>query len=526
MKKMLLIASYGGSGSTYLANRLHDLVSDEFDIFHTHTIPQDGKVGIPVFNRLTGHNEGPVSRYIGLPAGSRIVIIYRSPAEAYLSRCSYKHFLHIWSDTPRIRELFPEPPTREQFLEKWSEFRASQNDILGMSEYLHIWKEYARSSEYDLTFVKYEDLRQNGPALLEFLGLEEATEDPFSGFDPVSRDIPENVSVIFEGLQATLDDWPAMETFPASTPPALEPPERACRKMERRNTYFTITGIGAGASDVVARMSMCYDVVTSVLNAGFILPDYRNYHSPELDFFALYGIKDAFSQNDDVATDNLNTVELTFSDFVFQALFDKDFFQDNTFYKIKADIYENDFRLFYIRKAFQIERKFMDALSYTPSGSIFSDQDGVVKVTIHLRRNDICGHLFEAAGLDAPQGMESRELLTLQRAIKALESTVPAGSRVEAFVSSDGFEKLKKRHAEQYEVLEACRELEDDLLADPASDSLKVTIIDRVIGTDTAATITTLDAMYQSDIVVTASSSFPNVVSFLGKTRILNGLTA
>ena len=527
-KPVVVIASYGGSGSTFLFEAVKQARPNAL-VFHTPAAPADGLLGIPVFNRVTGHAEGPFSKDIEMLKNALVVVVYRDPASAYASRARYKHFLHLWSDTKRLDVLFGSPPDQEQFAAAWRVAEERKEDLFGLLEYLKLWHAYAALGKHRIAFAKYEDLARNWEKLSSFLGMKDAEKVTAGGFAPRSREVRPKIRKIFELVQAELDGWPSFERFGQGLQDWSS--SLPLSSVGLRGGAFTVIGLEAGAPDSILRMGLAFDAVTSVFDIPFIPPKVRNYHSPEVDFFKLFGISGGSGFGSglrDIAAFG-RTVRISLSEFIFRALHEKGSFQQETLYEVEADLYEQQFmkKTYPFPAVFNFRRTFLSHLAYDRTEAVFPE-NGSARVVLHLRRSDISGTaVFE--GLtegEAParlrNGILLRPLLSKARAVQELERILPAGKAVEVVVAGDGFAEIRRRFSGYPAVEARIRSLEAEMEAPIASDKLTFTGERLLIGKDPRNTVLTLDAMASADMVVSASSTFPNVICKLGKVKLVH----
>lgn len=522
-----LIASYGGSGSTFLAKALKSIASSHYAFDHVHSVPANNFLGIPIFNRLTQHSEGPFSKEVELPKSSKVILIYRDPAEAYLSRCSFKHFLHIWSETDRIEQVFgDEDITKEAFNRAWRIHEREGRDILDLKRFIALWRDYAQRHRHDICFVRYEQLAEAWPQLLDFLKISEKDASAIQGFAPSSRMVPSDVAQMFSAFRAEMASWPPIEIFNQAdadgpVPTALGP----VQPLRLENTVFSANSLGAGASDALARFSLVQDIVKTWFDTDVRLPPYRNYHSPEIDFFELFGVNDlVMARSDDDPP--REQVPLTVRQLIFHLLYDSSFFRDDVEYLIQPDLYPNAAEVQKLAWWRGIDRAFLDKIRYTPKNRIFNETFDSVKVVAHLRRQDICGEVL-FAGLNTGEvpesvmgSIQSRPLLTVADSVHALEARYPKGTKVQLVIASDGVARVRQQLGRFPVMKERLDTIEAELCSSPESSDIVIELVDRIIGTGPDETIRTLDAMYTADLVLTASSSFPNLVCRAGKTEL------
>ena len=89
-------------------------------------------------------------------------------------------------------------------------------------------------------------------------------------------------------------------------------------------------------------------------------------------------------------------------------------------------------------------------------------------------------------------------------------------------VAGDGFAEIRRRFSGYPAVEARIRSLEAEMEAPIASDKLTFTGERLLIGKDPRNTVLTLDAMASADMVVSASSTFPNVICKLGKVKLVH----
>jgi hypothetical protein len=520
-----IVASYGGSGSTFLRNLLAQHLPG-WRLFHSHAIPTTDTLGIPVFNQLTGGGEGPFSRSIPLQPDAKIVVIYRDPAAAYLSRCSFKHFLHIWSGTARLKAIMGDEVSPAVFQAQWKVHKEAGRDILDMAGFLAAWRRYAALGHHDIAFVRYEAFAEAWPQLAVFLGIEATDGEAAAGFRPVGRSVDPHTAAMFADLSADVAARPAFEAFRREGEGETPPPTRPA--FDVTGSCFTVDGLTAGAADSIDRLAVAVNVITSVLGIPFLVTSYRNYHAPDIDFFDIFGLYDAFQKLEPENVENLDQVSLTMTDAIFYMLYDCSFFKPSTFYKIKADVYPNNYRVNYINRYYNIKRSFYDSLTFKPKEKIFPDDPAALKVVVHLRRGDISGDaLFD--GIDEStipektrQGIHRRKLLTIERAVAELETLDPLPSRIDLVIASDGVARLKHRFARNEPVMRNIARLEADLTEGVAqSDHIEIRVVERLIGTDGESTMRTLSAMHDADAIVSSASAFPRLMARIGGAKLV-----
>lgn len=531
MKKLCLIASYGGSGSTYLTHLIQNKFP-EYNCYHTHSLPEidANRIGVPIFNKFTKHHvEGPFSRDFDLPKTSKIVFIYRNPSEAYLSRCCFKQFVHIWSETDYFYSVVGEEPSEEKFIKEWEVKLSKKEDILNLSNYFSAWQCFAEKQIYDVAFVKYEELDKAWPKLFEFLGGKDEDFEPLIDFVPARRATPEPISEIYCDLNKIMKALPYIQTFKMQdTPLEWSKPDFKARKR-LLNFSVTIASVDAGVSDAISRIGLAYDVIKTVFDVDVSIESYSNYHSEEIDFFEFFGIKNAFTIVEPVeegTSDTIRTKSLRLSDFIYYALHNLDFFKENEHYRIVPDVYQNDVRLGVFRSYLGLNESFFNKLSYTPTAHYFPYQSSSKKVVIHLRRSDICGNQLREAEPELPEKMldriQSRRVLLLAEALREVAARYERVSSVDIIVLSDGLAELHERFKDFPRVIAKLSEMEKELMSDPKdSCSENMTIVKRFIGKDKSATLASFDCMNEADLVITASSSFPTLISKINGVRVV-----
>jgi hypothetical protein len=297
-------------------------------------------------------------------------------------------------------------------------------------------------------------------------------------------------------------------------------------KIPLRGSIFVPARIGAGAGDALARAALVHDVVTSAFDTAFCLPDYRNYHSPELDFLEILGLRAAFSDRETQSSPSPE-VQLDLTTLVQRAVGDGPPLLDGHRYIVSVSASEKNIDLTRFRARFDLRRNFFSKVRYTPSRQVFDDRPGVVKAVLHLRRNDICGAALFAgtAGEAVPEkvryGIQSLPLLTVAEAMHLLEAELAPGTPVDVVLASDGFGNFAHRFRAYPAVLERLERLEEELRAPPVSDVLQVRLVARLIGRDADVTRHTLDAMHAADVIVTSRPAFPRLVARSGRTRLI-----
>jgi len=526
-KRLCIVASYGGSGSTFLAEKIAALPRKPYAQQHVHGVPSENFLGIPVFNPYTDSAEGAFSQTIECPRDAKIILIYRDPSSAYMSRASHQHFLNIWSDTDIADKVFQsnEKDAKRYFKEK-KEWEARGEDIFHYAEYMRRWRDYAEAGLHDICFVKYEHLDEAWNGLLEFLEVDPSTVDPLTEFKAKAREIPEHVAPLHADLKAQMATYPNLEVFKGN-PETLAARQSRTYPRKLNGTRFACLPVGAGANDALSRIGLVHDVVTAFYDAPFALVDYKNYHAPETDFFKVYNLEDGFER---IAKDDLDAdaVEMPLSELVYKLMFDDSELDSGKQILIKPDIYPGDKRVRRLMRYMEFDKMaFLKKARYVASEDVFNPSSDAAKVVFHLRRQDICGNeLLDDAMRDAIpphslKGIHYRKLLTIKRAVEETEGLYPEGTKVDLVITSDGMERVKKQLGRFDGILERAAKLDAELLEEPVSDKLEINLVRRIIGTGTEETRQSLDAMYQADRVLTASSNYPKLICQIGGAEFL-----
>jgi len=426
MKPLCLIASYGGSGSTFLTSALQSVAASRYDFAHVHGAPTSEFLGIPVFNRLTLGSEGPFSKDRELPRDSKVILIYRDPAEAYLSRCSFKHFLHIWSETDYLAEVFGCMEVSERIFNKlWQKHKLEDRDILDLNQFIDLWRAYAGNNRHDICFVRYERLAEAWSELLDFLKIEETGPSVMEGFAPRPRKVPEETAIIFASLRAKINAWPPIEVFPMEdgSAQAISHPIQVF-PITLRDTVFTIEAPKAGANDSIERISVIADIVKTHFGSDVRLMNYQNYHSREVDFLGLFGLRDmVVTAQPDLP--QWNQVKITTRELIFHLLYDRSFFRDGMEYLIQPVMSSGSWEVQRLSRSCGLVRAFLGKLRYTPQSIMFPDDVSAVKVVAHLRRQDICGGiLFEGPEADEFPEKMRRGVQTRSKPLKSASQQV------------------------------------------------------------------------------------------------------
>ncbi|RDV26570.1 hypothetical protein DXV75_06130 [Alteromonas aestuariivivens] len=240
--------------------------TSQYEFIHSHTIPVRGKVGLPVFNRFTGHNEGPFSKYFSLPESTKIVIIYRDPAKAYKSRCSLKHYCHIWSETEKFeKELGPgfdidNKESRKKFNDLWNDKKSVNQDVLDLMRFMQIWQEFANESPYEIAFVEYESLHQCSAEICEFLGIKNLD---FSGFKISDRSVDETLLKVFP-ITSPFSNLAPFKSFPAKI---NLPSDYAVLNLQVKAIIFVCD------SSVHLRLQELMELFSMIINVRFFVQE-------------------------------------------------------------------------------------------------------------------------------------------------------------------------------------------------------------------------------------------------------------
>jgi hypothetical protein len=293
---------------------------------------------------------------------------------------------------------------------------------------------------------------------------------------------------------------------------------------------FTCENIGGEANDAIKRIGLVHDIMSHYAkDVAFVLPDYLNYHCPGLDFLDLFGIRD-FPHHTEPSRYS-RRIEMRSSELLEDIWNHRLNVQPGVLYVVKPDIQHGPKNRNKLIDALierdGFEETFRTKLRYLPKSNPFSLQPDSWKITLHMRRNDICGgFLFEDISTKNPVPscpLVSRPLMHISEATSLIEEVVPPASRVEVFIASDGVERLRTIYRHHPDVIAQLDLLDEELHQAPQSPHLDITVVGRQIGTDPDTTRKTLDAMYHSDFVISKSSGFPGLFRGFGNFDVLNG---
>ena len=398
---------------------------------------------------------------------------------------------------------------------------------MGLGEFLSRWRTYAFSGRHEVCFVKYENFHENWDNICQFLEIPADSAPSIEGFAPRNTGVDKQIAEIFASTRNEIAKWPSFEYFPQhdnqTTDIVRADPSQ---QVTVDQSTFTPTNLNAGAADAIARIGLIYDVLSSFTTMKFLLPTYNNYHSPDLDFFELFGLYQQFeTEPNHVKPYYCKDVSLT--EVVYNLLYDDTRLQNQYHYRVKADLYENDPKIQWLKAYRPMKISFLRRLSYTPRENIFDRDSDRRLAVLHLRREDICGrYLFQGVDLTLipehlKRGVQHRSVLTLENAVRRLERELPYGAKVDLVITSDGFGRIRSTFQKYPSVQQNIDRMEQEIFSAVGSDKLHVTSIRRIIGSDTKSTIATLDAMHQADIIVSSSSSFPRLPCITGGAKFL-----
>jgi hypothetical protein len=524
--KKIIVASYGGSGSTFITKKVKELVPDAH-VYHTHATPSNSKLlGIPTLNTHTGHAEGPLSNWRSIGGDDKVIIICRNPAEAYMSRACYKHFSHIWFGHSYYKVVMGEGAQKnyqegqEHFNKIWPSYITSNKDILNLRLYLEEWWDFCLQNKPNVIFLKYEDLNDNINTLLEFLSIN--TTDTQHGFTPIKREIPNKIEGLFKETTDFYNNLPSCKIFFDENSVFLPP----ILSNEHVNSTFTIVGGDSGFGDFFARYEIVYDFVKNATNLNFYHTNYINYHSSEIDMFSYLDF-DKNEVDSKEKAKGLEDLEIDFTDFLSGFLSRKDFLKNDINYIIRANCYKNDNKLnFYcsfIKNLFAIN--LVPKIKLAPLDDRFFTSNSSLKVVFHLRRSDIIyNEISEVVPQEKLEGFHARELLDINTAINFLKKTPEFKSInckcIEVVITSDGVDGARERFKNDSKVQNSLDRIEEAL--HPNEKHLEEFYFHKsIIGKGVCSTKQTIAAMLEADIIITKSSCFPNLYSRLGKARLI-----
>ena len=518
MKERLIIASYGGSGSTYLAHEIN--TTGRYLVSHTHACPspENKGLGVPVFNRYTGGAEGPFSEFCFLPDNVKVIIVVRTPSEAYDSRAGFKHFCHLWSESSYFNEILGGEFERLEDAESiftgiWKLFLDQRKDIMNLSGWLDAWFNYSKMSNHDIYFLKYEDIGEKENDLENFLNVRLNLSD----FEPSKRKVKPLTAEIFckQDIEYSVKKSKTLSNSSNSTC------DRQIYKPNIQNVDFRIKGMKAGAGDAIGRLGKIFSCIKFLFNAKVSIEPYVNYHCKDLDFLESYGVKDIL---DDI--DSVDCKPLSIRAFAFNSLFKKDFFVSERKVTYEIDLTDQS-EMKYLDKLireFNIPKNFLELLTYHPSqcsNNYFSDDS--FKVVAHFRRNDILGRIFSPEIEKGPigkYGLHSRKLVDWDDLDRTISDLNISARNIEVILISDGVSKQTLLASEKEGVKQKIDEILNSLHFGTPSNS-NINVVDRIIGNEAPNTLRSLDAMFYADLVVSGSSIFPNIICHIGKTKLI-----
>lgn len=521
--KKILVASYGGSGSTFLRNTIAGHTGKGTEVLHSHAAPTTF-LGIPVFNRFTGQGEGPLSREIELSRESKIIYIFRDPAQAIASRGSYKHFMHLWSETEYATRVFGHAtPSEEAFMSAWNRAKRESRDIFGLFDHFSLWKNYASLGKHDIAFVKYEALGEHWESLVDWLDLNRDVR--LLGFVPKKRLVTDGEKERCQELATALDQEASLAIYGKSAAPAERDISVPPSQGAVANRSFRVIAPHAGAADAFERIGIAYEVIASSFADQVELERYQNYHSPETDFFSLFSVGElprvSVVSSKGLSSDAVE--KLTASELIFWLLFQPSFFNRGKAFEVTALTYRSDPAVRHFRRWFRLTESFSGAIQYRPSSDPFEGARGL-RVVAHLRRGDVAANrrkpltkmmlgIIRGRKSSRLWGSRKRPLLNLKAVVEELETLLPAGAACSIIVASDGHAvRLHRRRFGRGIVLPA-RKLDRQLLEAPQSEKLIVDFLGAYVGNSKQATVRTLDAFHSADLIFTMSSSFPRLVT-------------
>lgn len=523
----MIVASYGGSGSTFLVSELNKVLPRGTRVWHVHAAPLDF-LGVPVFNRFTGHSEGPFSRHHELPLDVKVIFIYRDPARAMRSRGCFQHFMHLWSETDEVSRLFEsEAPSAERFRIEWKRLKGRGDDVFRLERFFQLWESYASKRRHEIAFLKYEELDLHWGDLLTWLGL---PLTPLKGFEASKRDVSVVDMEIYRSLQDRQAKRPGLELV---SPDRTRRDEQSVVRRplgESPKTVFRVLPPRAGAADAFSRIGLAYDVLRTLTDSEIQLSAYANYHSPNTDFLALFNVSEVpglelLGNQDRVEP----TLQLSTSELIYWLLLDPNELQRGGIVEVEANEYPGSRIAQNFQRWFPFSGKFAEQLTFTPSSNPFVDFPGVNAV-IHLRRGDISvdaitkarsplARLWQRPAFERGGGSHARPLLRVDSAVKDLKKRVPRGTVVNVVIVSDGFERQKQKYRAHPSVLRRIKHLEKELRCLPTYPGISLNYIGSVVGDRDDNTVKTLDAMFFADLIYTSSSSFVSLITNLREWR-------
>lgn len=291
-------------------------------------------------------------------------------------------------------------------------------------------------------------------------------------------------------------------------------------------SVFSVVPPKAGASDALGRIALAYNVVTTYCDIRFEHEAYKNYHAADFDFNAALGFSTAFPAVSDGALRG-DIRSLPLSDVVKGLLAGECPLCDGARYRIIADMYGSDPTIRELRLTLGLTETFFSHLDYTPQSRAFRS-GARMKVVFHLRRQDIAGRgLLKGMTLeDLPpklrRGLHFRTPLGIDTAFGILEDECGPGTEVDLIIASDGFATMRSRFGRCPRILQNIDAMEAEIRDSEPVTALQVASIRRLIGTDPSVTRQTMDAMYEADLVITASSSFPRLPCRFGRTPLIS----
>lgn len=518
MKERLIIATYGGSGSTFLTNEIEK--SKKYKVAHTHACPntRDSVLGIPVFNRLTNGSEGPFSKSQFITADSKIVIVIRKPSEAYDSRLSFKHFCHLWHESTYFKDIVSSNDNlsfedyREIFNERLKEYKADNKDILNLKGWLSSWNDFAENTAHPVYLIKYEDFYLNRLELSSFLNLNldmEGFEKRVRRVKPATEDSFKELDYEYTRVKSGILNKNKSNIFYAKK-----------AKSRKVKSQFHFSGMKAGVGDAINRFALAYSCVKGIFDSEVSISPYTNYHCNELDFLKLYGIDDFVSVQE---VDK--TKRLTIREFCYYCLYSHEYFNKKgiTFEIDLSEQFSKDL-LVRVCQEFDIKNNFHQLLNFRTerSSSDYFSHDSF-KIVAHFRRNDIVGKIFKPDidwGPIGLEGLHSRPLVSWSDVDEIIEELKIFDQKIELILVSDGLSQRVVKLGAKMNLSEQIQQLIFDLNSGSPKDK-SVNVKARYIGNSEECTIHALNAMYYSDLVISGSSVFPNLICKLGDTKLI-----